>query len=300
MSDPLTQVVGLLRPGASFSKLVIAAGAWAVQRMDDGRPFYCAVLDGGCRLAIADQDPIVLAKGDFILVPAADRFTASSLEPPPPGIEPRHIEVSPGVFQLGDPAAESTVRMLVGHCDFASDDANLLVSLLPRFIHVCEQRRLTTLVELVNDETRSTRPGREAVLTRLLEVLLIEVLRCTAGPSAPAGLLRGLGDERLSVALRQMHDHPAGAWTVVELARAAGLSRSTFFERFRRELGVSPMDYLLAWRMALAKDLLRRERGGMTNVAERVGYSSASTFSVAFARHVGKPPITFAREQRSG
>ena len=94
-----------------------------------------------------------------------------------------------------------------------------------------------------------------------------------------------------------MHEHPTRPWTVEQLARETALSRSVFFERFRRALGVAPMEYLLAWRMALAKDLLRR-RGGVAEVAGRVGYSSASTFSVAFARHVGLPPARYAREQR--
>jgi transcriptional regulator GlxA family with amidase domain len=93
-----------------------------------------------------------------------------------------------------------------------------------------------------------------------------------------------------------MHENPAQAWTVVELARAAGLSRSVFFERFSRAVGVAPMEYLLGWRMALAKDLLRRKPISVGEVAEQVGYSSASTFSVAFTRHVGLPPSTYARK----
>jgi AraC-like DNA-binding protein len=94
-----------------------------------------------------------------------------------------------------------------------------------------------------------------------------------------------------------MHEQPTRAWTVVELAREAALSRSAFFERFSRAVGVPPMEYLLAWRMALAKDLLRRKEGGIADIAGRVGYSSASTFSVAFSRHVGRPPTQYAREQ---
>lgn len=89
-----------------------------------------------------------------------------------------------------------------------------------------------------------------------------------------------------------MHKRPTASWTVARLAQEAGLSRSVFFERFRRAVGVAPMEYLLDWRMALAKDLLRREVGGVAEVAARVGYGSASTFSVAFSRHVcgSRPP----------
>ena len=269
-----------------------------MRRSDEGRPFYCVVLDGSCRLSVAGQEPITLERGDFVLVPAAHDFTTSSLDPPPYGVEPERVETGPGVFRIGSADESPNLRMLVGYCAFGSDDADLLVSLLPRLVHVRGQGRLTTLVELVNDESHGDRPGRDVVVARLLEVLLIEALRSSAGPAAPPGLLRGLADDRLAVALRQMHDRPRQAWTVVKLASGAALSRSTFFERFRREVGVAPMEYLLGWRMALAKDLLRREKTGVAQVAERVGYSSASTFSTAFARHVGMPPALYARSVR--
>jgi AraC-like DNA-binding protein len=82
---------------------------------------------------------------------------------------------------------------------------------------------------------------------------------------------------------------------MTQLANKAALSRSAFFERFRSAVGMPPMEYLLAWRMAIAKDLLRREECGIAEVAERVGYGSASTFSTAFSRHVGQPPSHYAR-----
>jgi AraC-like DNA-binding protein len=96
-----------------------------------------------------------------------------------------------------------------------------------------------------------------------------------------------------------MHRDPARRWTVTELAKRAGLSRSVFFDRFSRSVRLTPMSYLLAWRMAIARDLLRREDLSVSEVAQRVGYSSASTFSTAFSRHVGQAPRRFARA-RSG
>jgi transcriptional regulator GlxA family with amidase domain len=130
-----------------------------------------------------------------------------------------------------------------------------------------------------------------------VDLLLIEALRSTQGEEAPPGLLRGLSDARLAVAIRQMHGNPAQAWTVAQLAKEAALSRSAFFDRFTRAVGLPPMEYLLGWRMAVAKDLLRREDLGLAAVAERVGYSSASTFSTAFSRYVGQPPGRFARAE---
>jgi len=132
------------------------------------------------------------------------------------------------------------------------------------------------------------------VLTRLVEVLLIEALRSTPGVEASPGLLRGLADPQLASAVREMHGQLARSWTVAQLAKTAALSRSAFFERFTRTVGLPPMEYLLAWRMAVAKDLLRRRDHGVAEVAERIGYGSASTFSTAFSRHVGQPPGRYA------
>lgn len=292
-------MIGLLRPSASFSKLVTATGRWAVRLPGTG-PFYAAMLDGDCVLSPDGRAPARLGRGDFVLVPAARDFTVASLAAPPGGRATEPVEVGPGVFHLGEPGAPDT-RMLVGHCAFGSADAALLVSLLPDIVVARGERRLTTLVELLSGEARAARPGRDVVLARLLEVLLIEAFRATAAPAAAPGLLRGLADERLAAALRRMHGEPTRAWTVGALAKEAALSRSTFFDRFRREVGVAPMEYLLGWRMAMAKDMLRGEGVRVGEVAQRVGYSSPSTFSVAFARQVGTSPRTYARgHARSG
>ncbi|HEY2606847.1 MAG TPA: AraC family transcriptional regulator [Paraburkholderia sp.] len=300
MIDPLAEVVTLLQPGARFSKLVLGASPWRISRSDAGQPFYCVILDGGCRIAIDGHEPIELLSGDFVLIPAAYGVAMSSLEAPPPGgvetLAP--VALGNGEFRLGAPDRPIDARMMAGHCSFGSPDASLLVSLLPQIVHVRGEQRLATLVQLVREESREQRPAREVVLSRLLEVLLIEALRSTAGTNASPGLVRGLADSRLAAAIRGMHEHPTRAWTVAELAREAALSRSTFFERFSRAVGVAPMEYLLIWRMALAKDLLRRNEGRVAEIAQRVGYSSASTFSVAFTRHVGRPPTQYAREEQ--
>ncbi|WP_440963936.1 AraC family transcriptional regulator [Massilia sp. GER05] len=296
MIDPLADVVGLLRPGVRYTKIVGAAGRWGVRRTETGEPSYCVVLDGACLLTAADMDPIALEPGDFVLIPATYDFSMSSLRPPPArDFDKPPAQVAPGEVRHGTRDGPPDVRFLIGHCEFAAPDAALLVSLLPRVVHVRGEARLATLVQLVNDEARAGRPARDVVLARLLEVLLIEALRGAGGTDASPGLVRGLADARLAHALRALHAAPERAWTVADLAREAALSRSTFFERFSRTVGVAPMAYLLTWRMALAQDLLRRGAGSVAEVAERVGYSSASTFTVAFARHVGQPPGRYAR-----
>jgi AraC-like DNA-binding protein len=295
--DPLAEVVSLLKPQARFSKLVYGASPWRINRSDAGQPFYCAVLDGGCLIAIDAHSTTELISGDFALIPSTQGVALTSLEAPPAGVETTlPVALGNNEFRIGSEKDPIDARMMVGHCSFDSPDASLLVSLLPRFVHVRGEGRLATLVKLVREESSEQRPAREVILSRLLEVLFIEALRSTAGTNASPGLVRGLADARLGAAIRQMHAHPANAWTVAKLANEAALSRTTFFERFSHAVGVAPMQYLLAWRMALAKDLLRRDEGSVAEVAERVGYGSASTFSVAFTRHVGEPPTQYARQ----
>ena len=296
MIDPLTEVVSLLQPGARYSKVVVGAGPWHVQRSDAGQPFYCAVLEGACRVEVDGQAALMLHSTDFLLVPAAWRFAMSSAQPPSTELNSLPVAQGNGVFRIGNQVGPTDLRMLVGHCSFDSPDADLLVSLLPRLVHIRGVPRLATLMSLVGEESREQRPAREVVLARLLEVLLIEALRSNAGTSASPGLVRGLADDRLAVALRAMHAQPERNWTVAQLANEAALSRSAFFERFNRKVGVAPMAYLLAWRMAMAKHLLRKNETAVAAIAERIGYSSASTFSTAFTRHVGQPPTHYARQ----
>lgn len=295
MADPLAQIVGLLQPDLSYSKLVEAAGPWRVRRAEQGRPFFCALLEGRIRLEIPGREPVIVEKGDFVLIPAAYDFTSSSMVPPTAVIDSIPNEVRPNVFRLGDPNAVPEVRMLVGYCAFGSSDAALLVSLLPALIHARKEDRLTTLIQLAVQEFREDRPVRDVILARLMEVLFIEALR-SSGPHCPCGILKGLGDDRVAAAIRRMHERPTEQWTVANLARASAMSRSAFFDRFRQTVGMAPMEYLLHWRMVLAKDLLRLREGSIAEIARRVGYGSASAFSVAFLRHVGTPPSVYARE----
>jgi len=295
--DPLADVVTLLQPGAPFSKLVTGVGRWAIRRTEFGRPFYCVLLEGSIRLLVDGHEPITLQAGDFVLIPSAQSFTVSSLEPAEITIvDTQPAQLTGGEFRLGKKDGPADVRMLVGYCVFGSADATLLVSLLPELVVVRGETRLATLVQLVRDESRQTRLAREVVLARLLEVLFIEALRSSAGSAASPGLVRGLADARLAAALRKMHENPAHAWTIAQLANEAALSRSAFFDRFSRAVGISPMEYLLAWRMALAKNMLRRKDSTVAEIADRVGYSSQSTFTVAFTRHVGVPPTRYVAE----
>jgi AraC-like DNA-binding protein len=296
MKDPLSEVITLLQPRTVFSKRISGAGRWGVRYLDFGQPSFCAVLEGRCRLAVDGHRDLTLEAGDFVLLPATPGFTISGFEPVKPvRIDPKVTPASTGEVRHGTRGGRPDVRLLGGYFVFDSPDAALLVSLLPAVVHVRGVERLSVLVRLVGEESMERRSGRELVLTRLVEVLIIEAMRSMSAEGTPPGLLRGLADARLAPAMRQMHGHLSRAWTVAQLARTAALSRSAFFDRFTQTVGLPPMEYLVAWRMAVAKDLLRREDFGLDEVAERVGYSSASTFSTAFSRRVGQPPSRYAR-----
>ena len=293
-TDPLAEVVTLLQPAAKFSKLVECSGPWRVHGLGTGEPFFCAVLDGSCRALIGGY-ALTLHSGDFVLVPAMRDVTNESVPAPPERVTMKPVETGPGRFRLGTKVGPVDLRMQIGHCSFASPDAELLTSLLPQVVIARGQPRLAVLLKLIDEETRARRSARELILQRLLEVMLIETLRCGVDAASAPGLARGLADERLAVALRAIHARPEQAWTVAKLANDAALSRSAFFARFSRVVGVPPMEYLMSWRMALAKRRLRERELSMEDVAASVGYSSASTFTVAFTRCVGMPPARYAR-----
>lgn len=296
MLDPLSEVITLLRPRTVFTKGISAAGRWAVRYSDFGQPSFCAVLEGRCRLSVDGIEPITMEAGDFVLLPATPAFTMSGFDRVPARmIDPHLAAGSQEEVRHGDPDGPPDVRLLGGYFLFDSPDAAFLSSLFPPLVHLRCADRLSTLVRLVRDEALESLPGRDLILSRLVEALLVQALRTAQGIANRPSLLRGLGDARLSLALRRMHADPARSWTVAQLAKEAAMSRSAFFERFARVVGVSPMEYLLSWRMIVAKDLLRSQDVSLAEVAERTGYSSSATFGIAFARHVGQAPRRYAR-----
>lgn len=297
VTDPLSEVITLLQPRGVFSRRISAAGRWAVSYSPFGHPSFGAVLEGRCRLAIDKHRPMTLEAGDFVLLPATPGFTMSGFEPAKAvRFDPAVMSTRLGDVRHGRAGGPPDLRMLGGWFAFESPDTALLVSLLPAVMHVRGGERLSALVRLVGEESGDQRPGRDLMLRRLVELLLIEALRSTPGHVAPPGLLRGLADTRIARAIQAMHREPARGWTVAQLGSLAALSRSALFDRFQRMVGMPPMEYLMAWRMALAKKLLRSEDLGVAQVARRVGYGSSSTFSTAFSRHVGVPPSRFARQ----
>jgi len=298
--DPLSDIVALLRPSTAIAKPITGRGTWCVRYAAHNAPGFTIILKGRCWIEFEGEAPIELGKGDFILLPSSPSFALSTA----PGIacqvqEPRYTAV-----RHGEQDGEAEFESLGGTFTIEQANASLLLALLPRLIHVPASHgrtdKLGRVIALIMEECASEGPGKELILQRMLEVLLIEALRSREIGAADdrAGLLHGMRDPRLARVLATLHADVTGRWTVVKLARIAGLSRSTFAARFGEVLGCGPIEYLARWRMALAKDALVVGTKTLERIAEDVGYASASAFSTAFSRRIGCSPGRFARAAR--
>lgn len=296
---PMEVLISLLRPEAVLSKIVTGGGDWSVRKPRYGDPAFCLMLQGSCVLAPEGLESIELRHGDFLLFPEMPGFTLAA----DAGLEPTFAALDHSRHtRHGCEAAPVTMRMLGGYFRFDPPNAPLLVSLLPNVLMVRRgepgSARLSRIVELIAEEADTASGCRDVILQRLVEVLLMEAVRVHPAPplgSGQRGLIAGLADPVLAPALQQMHADIARGWTVEQLARTAAVSRAVFAQRFTRTMGMPPMQYLLQWRVALAKDLLRTERLSTAQVACRVGYQSASAFTTAFTRLTGCSPTEFAR-----
>jgi AraC-like DNA-binding protein len=301
--DALAAVVTLLRPQTVLSKTVHGGGRWGVRYSAFGQPSFAIILRGSCWLAVDDITPTMLGTGDFILFPATPGFTlASDLEVTPRSMHPGPLGQHVDEVVHGDWTAEPSVSLLGGYFTFDPINASLLVDLLPRMLHIRATDpaidSVAPIVELIKRETREERAGQALVLTRLAEIMLVEALRSAPADLLTTGLLAGLRDPQLAAALRGIHTQTDYPWTLVTLAREASMSRSSFAERFARVIGMTPLNYLLQWRIAVARNMLAREQMTVAETAFAVGYQSASGFSTAFSRETGQSPMEFIEMHR--
>jgi AraC-like DNA-binding protein len=300
--DPLSDIIALLAPRAALSKPITGKGIWGIRYAAYRQPGFAIVLEGQCWLALEGDAPLQLLAGDFMLLPDTPAFTLSS----EPGIACTDVVPSAIAIHHGSGDGPPDFRMFGGAFEIDAVNAPLLVDLLPRMIHVRarDERagRLARIVDLVRDECEADRPGRDMLLRRLLEAMLVECLRQSGmvGAAEQAGLLAGMRDPALSRVLRAIHSDVRHDWTLAELSKLAGTSRTVLSARFQQVLKCAPIEYLGRWRMTLAKDALIRRGGPLERLAEEIGYQSASAFSTAFRKRVGIAPGAFAKRYRDG
>lgn len=245
------------------------------------------IKSGSCWGGIAGEDLIRLETGDVIAFPRGDSHVVAS---GPVEHDPR------------DAGEDERTEVVSG---FLGCDAHPLLSALPRVIHVprraAEHGMLEQLIELALEESTAAREGAACVVSHLSELLFVEIVRryAAALPPRSSGWFAGLRDESVGRALGKLHDRPEHGWSLSLLAREAGMSRSALAVRFSQLVGVPPMHYLTEWRMQLASSLLSTTRLRVSDVAERVGYTSEAALSRAFKRWAGVAPAEFRRGRRS-
>lgn len=267
---------------------------------------YHVVSAGACWGGLSGEPALRLEAGDVLVFPQGDPHVLSSA----PGMRGRHdlesirsasarrLPVSLSVHG-GGPARAKII------CGFLGCDArpfNPLLTTLPRIIHLRagtseSDSVLHRLVELAVAESAAPRAGSDCVLSRLSELLFVEVVRRYVAtlPSGNVGWLAGLRDAHIGHALQLMHQRPAHPWSLEELARHVAMSRSTLAERFAHFVGVPPMQYLAQWRIQLAASLLKTTKASLAEIADRVGYGSETALSRAFKRWVGVAPAPYRR-----
>lgn len=273
---------------------------------------FHAVTTGGCWGGAVGGKPVRLEAGDIILFPHGDPHVISSAPgmrawADPEGYFARKAQQRPFTLHLasqadaGGAARRPADTTLV--CGFVGCDLrpfNPLIAALPRQMHVRSGAGQDWAVQCMlraAAEASDMRPGGSAVLERLSEMLFLDAVRQYLGSLSgeSSGWLAGLRDRFVGRALALMHAAPGEAWTVAELSRRIGLSRSAFHERFSEMIGQTPMQYLASWRMQVGATLLRDTPATVATVAQEVGYESEASFSRAFKRAVGSSPALWRR-----
>jgi len=260
---------------------------------------------GGAWLRVERQDPVALAGGDLVVVPhgSGHTLTDSPTTKARPLAEMAGRRPSEGgcvIMRGGGGGAET--QLVCGSFRFERRGAHPLVELLPPLIHLRPAETpatewLEATVRFLAWETREARPGTEAIVSRLTDVVFVQVLRAwiESLPEGRGGWMGALRDPRVGTALALVHRAPERDWTNASLAEAVGMSRSRFAARFTTLVGEPPLAYVSRWRLETAAGLLQDGTLGLGEVASRVGYESEAAFSKAFRRRVGAPPGAYRR-----
>jgi AraC-like DNA-binding protein len=329
-TDTLSDVLRSVRlRGAVFYQIGFPA-AWAVEAppmRELGRLLfpdaehvmeYHVLVKGAGWATVAGLAPVRLHAGDVVILPHGDGHVLSSDPAEQPArIDPTWVAATRDApkpipilfrsqyeFTWGEHAAPADTELVCGFLSCDRHPFNPLLDALPRLLHLPASSGNSAPTELGALALRAERglPGAAALLERASETMFIDALRryLERLPAGSTGWLAGLRDPQVGRALALIHRSPARPWTIDDLARAAGLSRSVFCVRFLRLLGQPPMQYLARWRMEAAAGLLRGGRAPVASVALEVGYESEAAFARAFKREVGTSPARWRRMQHAG
>jgi AraC-like DNA-binding protein len=265
---------------------------------------YHILISGNCWGGIAGEQQSVMQTGDAIVFPHGDANLLSST--PSRVTDAMTVAATPERYPNTVVVGGGSAPKATFVCGFLGCDLrpyNPLLSALPRQIIAggAAGDWLAEFPRHVVAESREPKPGSETMLTRMAELMFVEVVRRHVASlgNRETGWLAGLGDVIVGPALRALHERPEHAWTLAELARMIGTSRTVLVERFTALLGVPPMQYLTQWRLQLAADQLARGSGKVAAIGARVGYDSEAAFSRAFKRATGLSPSAWRSARQS-
>jgi AraC-like DNA-binding protein len=311
--DPLTALLNAPRAQGAFLLRVTMSPPWCA-RIQDQAPLTVVAVTAGTACYIPDRgEPVELQGGDLMLIARPDPylFADGPTRPPQAIIHPGgrcetpagvrlDLPLQRGVRTWGNDPAGRDVMLVGTYPDVGQAGSRVLRALPPAFVLRAHDHH-HRLVEMLATELHGEGLGQASLLDRLLDALVVAVIRqwATSSNADSPGWLDGRTDPVVRAALELMHDHTAHPWTVASLARAVGMSRAGFSRRFTAAVGDPPLTYLTEWRMAIAADLLRHGDEPVLQVAKAVGYPSPFTFSTAFKRHQGVSPLIYRQRQRS-
>jgi len=294
--DVLSEVLTLIRLRGELIYTARLGGSWGI-RFPPGPAHFHYVERGAAWVTPAGAEPVRIAEGDVVLLPQGLGHVLGDREGAPAEeigvLASDYYDHESFVLRQGE--GEPDCVLFSGFFSFGSS-LPAIMSALPPLIHLPRSEGgpppwLTMISSFLVEETQAFSPGSLLMISRLIELLVIRMLRSwVASEANRIGWLRGLGEERIGRALSAIHADPFRRWTVPELAEIAAMSRSTFAEKFAATVGEPPLHYLARWRLTIAADLLRSGGMKVTEVAQQVGYSSDAAFSRAFKVHFGYAP----------
>lgn len=295
--DPLSEVLSLLKVDAVLSARLECAGSWAFRFPAYRHAKFGSVQHGAIWVWIEGYtEPVKIESGDFYLITNGQPYCLAD----DPG-----SELVDGVKAVAEQAqtgrivrygeGASKVVGIGGSFTLDEEASTLLLDLLPPLIHIQASsphaRVLGLSLDLIVYETERHRPGAGAIAGNLANIVFINILRSyLAEEERPRGWLGGLADTKICRALERMHGEIARRWKVEDLASEVGMSRTSFSERFKSLIGLAPMEYLIRWRMTVARNALRSGAESIAEIAARVGYASETSFSAAFKGIFGTSP----------
>lgn len=298
-SDPLCETLHLLRlTGVLYCRAELRA-PWGIDLSPlEGCMMIEIVTAGHCWLEVEGEQPHLLQQGSLALMPHGTRHTIRS--DPNADAEPLAeipIELISDRYEIMHYGGDGDLTQIT-YCGVRFDHvaAQRLIDLLPTVLQVDaldqDDGWLSNTVRFISREAKEMRPGGETIITRLADIIVIQVIRSwlDSAPESEQGWLAALRDEQVGPALAAIHRQPEKHWTVASLAKEVGMSRSGFSARFTDLVGESAMHYVTQWRMQLARTQLQETSEPLWVLAERFGYQSEAAFSRAFKRVFGASP----------